>query len=565
MHLTRSHRNRIWLSSSAARLKGRLVPFATALVQTHHATLILGLLVVAAVQFWRLWPIQSVLDWPLWDESNYAASGAAWMHHGGSLGDLHTSPLYIASYGLLSCFGDLPFAIFAQHYLVKIISTALLYVLFARLWNSWVAAAAFALLWGATQFQLEFPILVYQFAWLWFLAALVTIDVWPICGLELLALAVCVRQEYQFALLLAVCWLPWKAWRDRWTIRQWFAPKGGLTSAIFGSSICVILSLLIAFIASHTAFRHSADRLWFAFEQHYAVRAVAVKETAITNPWLDYPKVVQKDFPGARSLSGAARINPSAFAKHIEFNLVHAPLEVFGLFSFPSGVGVVVALLSIVAIAGLGAATAPMMRDLGKSELIWITALGGIIAIVPTLVVFSKGAYLLPAVPIVVLSISALVSILLSSILKSPAITYLGATVFFIAILQSLTTPKQFQIGSRPRPVAETMPILQNLWPTHGREALVAVAASSYAHYIGDDRCLAVEAISEVAGFNSKLSFAQLVQANHPFAVMVTDEWRQSTRFTEAEILDSLPKGKWRQLEVPAGTLYLRNAGGKPH
>ena len=285
-------------------------------------------MLVASLEFVQLWPLHRTLDWPLWDEINYAARGAIWAKEGGGLGDIHSSPLYVASYGVLSHFTDLAGAIFAQHYLVKLLSTVLLYVVLVRWWRAPLAAIAVALFWGSTEFQLEFPLLVYHSAWVWYLAGVAMYHRWPLAGVALVAAAMAVRQEYQFALVMLAGWLVWSQWKQRGTWKTWLDAAGEWKrgAVLAGLSLVVVIAVL-----QGTSFAGSGGRAWFAFQQHYAVRAVVEGDNAIANPWLEYTTLIERDFPGARSLADAWRANPQAMVRHAGYNLRNLGTELKGL------------------------------------------------------------------------------------------------------------------------------------------------------------------------------------------------------------------------------------------
>ncbi len=178
-----------------------------------------------------------------------------------------------------------------------------------------VTAAAVALYWGATQFQIEFPVLVYQAGWLWFLAALVVVDRWPLTGLALAIAASCIREEYQFAALLLAAWIATSAWRHRWRATQWWARRGNVVGGVIST---VIAGGLVVIVLSRSQFTGGGNRVWFAFQQHYAVRATEVGAAGNLNPWTDYSAIVQKDFAGARSLSEAWKLNAPAVLRHVQ-------------------------------------------------------------------------------------------------------------------------------------------------------------------------------------------------------------------------------------------------------
>jgi hypothetical protein len=518
-----------------------------------------GALLVAAGQLWLLWPLHRTLDWPLWDEANYAARGAAWALAGGSLGPLHSSPFYVMTYAWFSHAGDLAAAIFAQHYFVKLASTVLLYFALARWWRSWPAAAAVALLWGATQFQLEFPLLVYQGAWVWFLAALVAADRWPLAALGLTVLAACGRQEYQVAAMVLATGYAWFAWRRHWSWRNWLGLERGWVAGAVLAAAGWALAAGVLMRTDLTA-RQSEERAWFAFEQHYAVRAEAAGEAPGINPWLDYAQVVQRDFPGAHSIGSAWRANAAAMLRHVRHNLLRAPAELADLGEPHAGLGSAAWLLlggALLSLAGAAGAKRAGREVFPPSALLAAAAL---LAIAPGLFVLAKGAYLLALVPATAGAVGWLWLRLVRG--RAPwgvGLAWIGALGTLAGFAALLCAPRVFVPGERPRPVAETVAVLREIWPATGRAPLLGVGASSYAHYLGDERCLGVEALAGMTGAaEADVPLARLLETVAPRAVLVTDDWRHSVRFSQAGLEALFAPAEWVSRDVPAGRVYLR-------
>lgn len=530
-----------------------------------------GAVFVAVVQLWLLWPLQHAIDWPLWDEANYAARGVEWAAHGGSLGALHSSPLFVVMYAALSWLGDLGAMIAAQHYVVKLASAVLLYFVLASWWRSAVAAAAVAALWAASAFQLEWPMLVYQAAWLWFLAALLTADRWPLATLGFTALATCVRQEYQLAGAVLLAWYGWRAWRLRRPWHTWFAQgRGWLGGAVLAAMTWAGVGYMLAH--SDLAVRDSSARMWFAFEQHYAARAVNVGEVKGIDPWLDYGQVIQRDFPGANSLRSAWQINAVGVRHHLEYNLTHTVSELAGLGKTHAGLEQGAWALLAAGLLALAAATGGGRRgdndaarkergSAGRVEASAVLATAALVAIAPGLIVMAKGSYLLALVPGVLgaagwLWLRAMRwTIAWRDYLAAAGLLALAAGGGLLAC-----GPQPFVPGDRPRPVAETVAELKKIWPTTGREPLLAVAATSYAQYLGEDRCQAVEALAGATGRTDEpqVSVERVLTEVKPWAVLVTEEWRASPRFDGEKLARLLAGPEWTERDVPEGRLYVR-------
>jgi hypothetical protein len=523
------------------------------------AVVMIGAGFVLAVELFRLWPLHRTIDWPLWDEVNYAAAGRHWAEHGGLLGPFHNSPAIVLSYAALSWLGSLATAIFAQHYLVKLGTVVLLYVVLARWWRSAVAAAAVALWWGGTQFQLEFPLLVYQGAWLWFLAALAMVDRWPALGLGLVAVATGARQEYQFAALLLIGWLTWRAWRDGWSARRWL---GRTDREIVPAGIAtglVVAGLVV--VAVHSSWSGTDGRAWFAFRQHYALQQVSTGERKGINPWIDYDQVVQADFPGAASFGEALRINAAAMRRYVGWNLRNALPELAALGRpHPRIEGWGWLLAGLLALVTVGRRHRADARN-GGPPASAVLAIGGVAAILPGLIVMAKSAYLIPALPAVLGGLGWIVGRLRGDrfLAAGRGCGVVGGVLLAIALAREVSGPRVFVPGERPRPVAQTAGWLIGHWPETGREKLLAVGASSYAPYIGEERCEGVEVFASVSGLaQQNESLSKKIDRLKPRAILVTAYWRQSAGYDEAALSALEHRPEWTVRELPDGRLYWR-------
>ena len=87
----------------------------------------------------------------------------------------------------------------------------------------------------------------------------------------------------------------------------------------WGSCVGIFLALFLLF----KAVGFGVDsRSWVAFGQHYGL---GLKDQGILFPgednWIDWEKILQRDFPGAHSITQALLISPSNFLAHISHNL----------------------------------------------------------------------------------------------------------------------------------------------------------------------------------------------------------------------------------------------------
>lgn len=507
-------------------------------------------------QWWVLRGLEDTLDLPMWDESNYVARGVEWADSGGALGDLHTGPGFVVAYGVMSWWGEADKIVYWQHYWVKIGGTLLLYLLLVKWWQRWPAAMAVALAWGCTWFQSEYPLLVYQSAWMWFLAAVIVIERWTLLGLVLAVWVVAFRQDYQFALPvagLAVAWRWWKAGTNR---QSWWAHGGSRREQTVAKVVFAAALLATLWIGSQISLGGVGQRGWFAFQQHYAVRAVTVGEAVGINPLADYPEVMARDFPGATSLGEAWAINRPAVIRHVQWNLQQALWEVVKLWRPQSAL-----LLPFMAL--LAAAVVALLLDARnrgsverKRTVGWVGivyAVGALLIVGPGLVVLAKGPYLLPVVPIVLFTVGYLFRAIGQRLPEVDQINgaVVGTVVLMLGVGLLVGSDSVFKDRSFPKPVANRVAVLGEIWPDDGRHTLLAYGASSYANYLGNNRCRAVEPINAVTGSAvPDRKFSELLEDEQPFAVLVTKEWTDSNPVDETDL-----EG-WSHRDVQGGQLY---------
>ncbi|WP_221029328.1 hypothetical protein [Actomonas aquatica] len=556
-----------------------LVGFSVGATRVTTGRVLVGAVVVVAAQAWQLRGIGEGIDWPMWDEANFAGRGADWAAGRGVLGELHTGPGFALQYGVLSWWGEAGQTVIWQHGVVKLAVALMLYLALVRLWRNPGAAAAATVAWAATWFQLQYPTLLYQAAWVWFLAAVAVIDRWPLVGTLLLAWAVAYRQDYQFALVAVVGWLGWMWWRDRKAGGRGVADFWIRGQARRGESVVVALAVLTlllglgALLKGGVTWGGVGHRGWFAFQQHYAVQTAMVRGLSDFNPYAQYPELIAQDFPGATSLREAWAVNPGAMLRHVQWNLANAAGEVVEYWRPAWGLAWVVGLGGALAVLWLVAGGAQTRRGAGGSTKVepYIKAssgavvllLGGLLVVGPGLVVLAKESYLLPALALTLggagLALTALARwwpergrLVLAGLGGVVALSVVGVVV---------ATPAVFVAHAQSQPVATTAKALAAVWPAEGRYVLVGYGASTYETYLGRDRARGVEPVNAVSGNSGpNRTMAQLLEEERPWAVLVTDAWRQAADVDDNLLRERVATGRWAVRPVPGGELYYRLA-----
>ena len=517
----------------------------------------IGALVLLLGQGWVLRGLSETLDLPMWDESNYAARGVAWAKDGGPLGDLHTGPALVVTYAGLSWGGSADEIVFWQHYLVKMGGTLALYFLLVKWWRRWPAALAVSLAWACTWFQTEYPLLVYQAAWMWFLVAMLVIDRWVVLGILLLGWTIGFRQDYQFALPIVFLAVGWRWWRGRKNGNGFGAGWGRRQRWAVGV-VSLVGVLALAWGAQQVGFRGVGQRGWFAFQQHYALRAVKTGEVVGINPLADYPRVMAQDFPGATSLASAWQTNPAAMMRHVRWNLQQAAVELVKLWQ-PQGT-LLMAFMILVAAAVVALMIDAQIRPWswrGEGETMMSLALaaGALFVVGPGIVVLAKGPYLLPLVPLALWLVATGVKAMGARLPKldraNAAMVGLGAVGLGLGLVGGARSGFDPSVG--PRPVKDTLAVLREIWPETGKYPLIAYGASSWSNYLGHDRSVGIEPLNAVTGSDvPDRSLAELLVQEQPFAVIVGADWRNSADVDEALLAD------WSQREVAVGKLYWK-------
>jgi hypothetical protein len=515
-----------------------------------------GALVVVVAQGWILRGLDETLDLPMWDESNYAARGIDWAKAGGALGDLHTGPALVISYAGLATLGAADEIVFWQNYLVKMGGTLGLYFLLVKWWRRWPIALAVALAWACSWFQTAYPLLVYQAGWMWFLVAVIVIDRWALLGLVLMAWTVGFRQDYQFALPVVLAAMAWKWWRTRsTTVSPSQVGAGRLERRVVWVAVGVGV-VGLAWVSQSVGFRGVGERGWFAFQQHYALRAVHTGEVGGINPLADYPRVMAQDFPGATSLSEALRVNPQAMWRHVRWNVQQAAVEVVKLWRPQTQLVMAFMMLLAAALVGVlidGQSRSWRWKDEWTEGPGLALAAGALLVVGPGMIVLAKGPYLLPLVPIWLYIFAGLVRLVARRIplMDRQNAAGVGLGALGLGLVLVATAPPVFDPEDAHRPVKDTLLVLREIWPAEGQYSLIAYGGSSYANYLGHDRCVGIEPINAVTGSNEpNRSLEDLLAQEQPWAILVGSDWRNSSPVDERLLAD------WSKRELATGTLY---------
>jgi len=553
--------------SSAAVLAIRAVRYSVsswilelrAIDRPGKATLLVGGMVVVGLQIFLLYPLHQVIDLPIWDEAETMGGGLRFLQ-GDGLGYLADSPLSKLIYaGLIGVFGPAG-SIFASHYLVKTGLVLVLFLFSARVAGSVLAGVALSSVWALSSFQLEFPILTYQSALIWFGLGLLSIGRSRFLGLSLIVLAALTRLDYQFVAFLAAGFLTVRllaGGRDAIRLRksQW-----ALVAVVLGVATVVLFNL--------SGWNSGMSRGWYAVKQHYALRLAREGAFPGNNAFLEFALVTDRDFPEADSLWSALRVNPRALVDHVWWNVRHLPGAFLDLF-VPSGSAAMpyrfpFLVLGLVVMTGLIAcfrAPGECLRKLrllvSKDPVVGVALLGALLVIAPGVIVFAKSAYLLPILPLGL----ALVGVLYRFGSKYEVINRFGILCALALVLTALLSgPRPFLDRSRPRPVLATLAAIESALPRSESAVLLGVSAGSYANYLGPQRVVGVEPLASALGGEASMEdarFGHLIEQYDPDLIMIDSNWRRSAYF-DATGAAELAHCGWREWPLPDGALWTR-------
>jgi hypothetical protein len=416
-------------------------------------------------------------------------------------------------------------------------------------------------------FQLEFPILTYQTALIWFSLGLLTIERNSVLGLALVVLAALTRLDYQFAVFLVmgflvVSFLVHGGRLPRLREKEWI-----LAGVVCSVAIFVMINL--------SDWNTGTSRGWSAVKQHYAIRLDREGVFPGNNSFLEYGLVTDGDFPDAYSLGSALRINAQALTSHVLWNLRHMPGSYFDLV-VPAGaerirfrlpllaVGLVIMTGLIASCRSPKNAGSKLWALFLKSPLASIAVLSGLLAIVPGAIAFAKSAYLLP----VLLLGLVLVGIFYRLGSGSEAINRAGALCAFALVLAAtLSGTRPYIDRSRPRPVLATVVAIDDVLPSGQGAVFLGVLASSLTNYMGPRRVIPVEPLESAMGGNvliEEVRLDRLIERHGPDLIMIDSNWRRSAYFdTEGAV--RLPQlgwtesadSRWRFVGAAVGTVKL--------
>lgn len=439
-------------------------------------------------------------DIPLWDETEYLASGWRLLHHGDIHSVLPGSSLYVVWYALWHLVAHDPTVVlYGQWLLIDLLLTGSVFFVMRAGGASGLFSYLVAAYWSSLVCALDPPRVGFFAFWMVLLAVLAEYRSKRAWTILLIVAAALSRPEY---LLVAFLYLLIRSWPS-------FSRRARVL-LIGGTPIALILAVVGAIPGLHS------ERIWGAFAQHYAVRWAAEHPAIPIEPWADWARAVAISFPGASSLGDAFLINAREVLHHIALNLVDYPSLLVTLVASPALPGRVVgpAILCGLLFAVAARREWPRPATWRVPTLLLVACASAL----PSLLVKPKAVYALPIMLSIVLGIARVAR----SLAVSTVGERVGAGVCAAVTLALWLVPPSPPLAL---PIADTMARLRLIWAQQGpnTEWRMLEADGGWCTYVDYEKCKALWLLKKPAG----TPFAQYLREVNANAVLVSDNFRK--------------------------------------
>ncbi len=441
-------------------------------------------------------------DIPLWDETEYLASGWRLLHHA----QIHTllpgSPLYVIWYALWHLVAhDALVVLYGQWLLIDLLLAVSVYFIMRAGGANGLFAYLAAAYWSSLICMWDPPRVGFFALLLALLAALAEHRGKHTRAILLVVGAALSRPEY---LLAVVLWLLLRSW-----------PRMASRTRLVIATVTPVV-LLLAVTGAIPGL--GGERTWVAFAQHYTLRWAAEHPSLLNEPWLDWPQAVTVSFPGAHSIGGALLSNPHEVLHHVASNLLEYPGLLVTLLASPALPGRVVgpAILS-------GLLLAVAVRRRWPQPVTWHTSgllLVACVSVLPSLLVKPKAVYALPLLLLTLIGMVRLARSLVGASVGEGNRLGLGACV--AATLALWLVPPTPPVAL---PVAGTLSGLRAIWSQQSPSPnwRMLEADGGWCTYLDYEKCKAEWLQNVVAG----TTFAEYLRETSANAILVSDNFRK--------------------------------------
>ncbi len=361
------------------------------------------------------------------------------------------------------------------------------------------------------------------------------------------------RPEYVYCAVIVTVWA--LAWAITRSVRR---QRSGLLRAWI--AVLSSLGILAVLVRLHGS-PFDGSRTWTAFAQHYGIRTHLAGE----DNWFQWQQVMQRDFPGAESITGALAASPGPFLHHVLLNIVEAPgmLIDFLLPDLPLqhparllATVMLLALAAAVAYAVLARPreTARRLLDLGtrdrlrqRAAPLCFLALLLLFSLAPIAVIYPRDHYLLIAAGFAFLGGGIIVARL--SPPRARLWTVVAPQTALFALFAGLTLMASAVRISDPPILAQTVRALDSIGQAR---SLLAVPS--------DLAAFTPLLVPTPAGPVPGEDFAAFLDDNHVDAVLVTDRLRAGAWSTLPGFEEFLrePESAGFHALIPGSPLFVR-------
>ena len=482
----------------------------------------------------------SRVDIPLWDETEYLATGWRLLHHADASTILPGSPLYLVWYAIWHALIRNPFTVLvAQWLLVDLCIALVIYLILRRrgagAWLAYLGAAY----WSVLAFTWDVPRVGFLAFLLVLLAVLAEDSARPRWTFVLLAAAALIRPEDALPLAL---WLGLRGWPR--------LPRRRRLAVLIGIPVLAVLALAIVGPA-----RLGGGRVWTAFGQHYSLRWAAAHPGAGIDPWVDWESVATANFPGAHSLGAACLINGAEVLRHLVRNLADLPGVLVGLVASPLlpgnvlGPAILVALLLAIAVRR----NWPSAVGWRPSPLLLVACA----SVLPSFLVKPKAVYLLPLLLVILFGILRAARSLAGQ--ARLAVRFSGGLCAAVTLLLWLV-PAQPAVQ---RPVSTALASVLQVWQAQpGANWRMLEADGGWCAYVDLERCTSLW----LGRKPHETPFGQYLAEVRANAVLVSEAFRRDVRVRNDDewkrfVRDPASFGFRLTMTNPGYALYLGRSG----
>jgi hypothetical protein len=504
------------------------------------------------------------MDLPLWDESNFMGRGRSFALGIGTLKALSNSPAYLLLYSIFSRFFGTIKSIFFMKYFLTIGTTLSLFTFLIKNVRLFSISILLSFLWAMSQYNIRAVNMVYHFSVLVFMLSLIYCNKSRLVSILFLLLCVFIRLEYIFILIPYLVYSTIMLIKKNSRIKI-LAPENKSKSNL-SLVIALLLVMLLTYISVNVTYWDiGVKRTWFAFKQQYALAQVETGRFNL-NPFIDYNIILAQDFPSAHSLREAFLVNPSRFTHNALKNFLYL-FKALTKFVIPYHsyekyipfVGLIFIPIVYIFLLKWKIFISHAKGIVLKLGDVYILLLIALLALIPSLMVYTRAAYSLMLMPMVFLYAGVLYKTLEHTGIPSAYLKRTIQILICLILVGVLRNPMPFGEKHIERPTYEAVVKLRQIWPST-KTKLLGVASSSYANYLGHEKCVPIELLVTVGGKDikpdEKISLKDAITSFKPDAVLV-NKILLSSRIFDKNSLSILNSEDYVMHVVGDGKIYF--------